>query len=868
MSTWTVPISSSPPSTPGSHKTYDNSFASNLSTTPAGAPPSTTKSFTPAGPPPSSVSGSSPLGSRNALYKSNSDIFMNLNSSTSHNGISSKIHPPSKIALSSSRHDHSTQNLSFTVSEAAQNGALKISTSRNGQTSGHMFNDSYLDDLGDMDREDEEEDDEDYSDGSERDSMSFKLNTESRFKKSFDPGDSLYNDMTMSDGDLDNRSESSSERETPRGIKRSRGGAPIYNSLTHKRMARGHNDDSAIPLIAKKIASRIGVAKLDDPDNLILKTEPLVTKLNAVYAAPEEQEKVLENTLSTVSEELKSLWYSCRDNHFDKPATENDYVIGIGPEDNAPGVLKAVFLASLLLQLHHPPPAKGKQAFAITRQNRSSHFSTSIQSNYTPLKLDALPKVLVDWLDDNHDPYSIAIANLFAHQPNPTAGVSFWDLLFTIALRGHISQVIVLLKKSDFKVARTAKEDGQGQDGYHGMQLGNIERAINRAIQVLEHCPAVEDGDWNVTGAGWRVFRKRVEQALDDLAIFAEGHDRDRDPVENVFEAENFGIKSPTMSLSHSTRKAESRVPWTVYQNLKTMYGILLGGTPEILSSAQDWVEATVGLTVWWDGNDDDDEVAVGSLAMTRRSLRHSHSRDTRLVDLNPTTGYLRRLSFAFEQATEDSNDHLFRINSLNPVEVALASIFEGNVDNVVMLLRGWSLPVASAVVEVASLGGWYDPSPGPAIVDGFNESDLMVLSSYGQPSQEINRDIILGEYADAIFKKDNIRESDKEAKEGWELSIAILTRLDDTDLANKKVGELLSQIPLSSDERVDKILGICRVFNMDREAQTISEVSYTYDMMYQITKSNRDMPTLLPKNPIDTAQLSYTMLKLTVPKK
>jgi hypothetical protein len=49
------------------------------------------------------------------------------------------------------------------------------------------------------------------------------------------------------------------------------------------------------------------------------------------------------------------------------------------------------------------------------------------------------------------------------------------------------------------------------------------------------------------------------------------------------------------------------------------MYGILLGGATEIISFAQDWVEATIGLTAWWNG-DDNDEIALGSLAMTRRS--------------------------------------------------------------------------------------------------------------------------------------------------------------------------------------------------------------------------------------------------------
>lgn len=825
MSTWTVPLSSSPPSTPGSHQKYKNSFASNISTTPAGAPPSTTKSFTPAGPPPSSVFGSSLVESHNTTYQSNTDIFMDEVSVLSHNGFSSKLNHPSKVAQSATSYNHSTQYPDFEVSKTALNGTLKNHSFDSSLFSRQTDNGDFLEDPEVIDEEDEQEnEDEDCSGESER---SFMIDAESQPSRPVNPKNLLSNDMLMSDGDLDNASGSSSENGAPRGVKRSRVGAVIHSSSTYGRKARAPNEDSAIPIIARNIASQTGVAKLDDPDNLILKTEVIVNQLNTTHTDSGEQEETLDITLPAVIEELKTLWHACRDDILNKPAIEDDCIIGIGPSENAPAVLKAIFLAPLLLQLHHPPAARGKQAFATARPNRSPLFSTSLQSPYKPTKLTALPKVLVDWLSDCHDPYKTAIVSLLGHQPNPTSHLNFWDLLFSITLRGQISQVIMLLKKADFKIARTAREDGLGQDGYHGMQLGNIERAINRAIQLLEHCPAVQDEDWNVAGSEWRLFRKRVEQALDDLAIFAEGHDRDRDPTESAFEAENFGIKSPIMNMSHSARRAESRVPWTIYQNLKTMYGILLGGTPEILSSAQDWVEATIGLAVWWDGDGDDDEVAVGSLSMTRRSLRLSQSRDTRLVDLNPTVAYLRRLSFAFEQATEDSNDDLFKINSLNPLEIGLASIFQGNADGVIGILRGWSLPVVSAVVEVATLGGWCESPPGPGLIDDFNESDLMVLSSYGQPMQGANRDRIAVEYADAISKKDKIQDSNKEAKEGWELSIAVLTRLDDADLANKKVGELLSRIALSSDQRVDKILGICRNFNMDREAQAISEVFY-----------------------------------------
>lgn len=613
---------------------------------------------------------------------------------------------------------------------------------------------------------------------------------------------------------------------TPRGFKRSRGGVVIANgSSRHNVEKRIPKKDSAIPSIAKNMATQLGVANLDDPDDLILGTEDLVGQLYLPETIADEQDIALETTLPTVSEDLNKLWESCRHRSAAASTSEEEVTIGIGPADTAPHFHKAIFLGSLLLQLHHPPAAKGKQALAVPRS--FSLDSSTFHPSKLPPKPTAIPKLLVDWLHDYHNPYRTATIDLRTFNPNPTAHVNFWDIIFSSTLRGNISEVIGILKKSDFKYARTAREDGQGQGGYILSQIDNIKKAISQTVQVLESCPSLLDGNWKTTGNEWLTFRRRVEQAKAALTTFAEGRDRDSDSAGSTFEAPNFGIRSSIrgQGLSQSARRAESRVPWTIYQNLKAMYGIMLGGTNEIVSSAQDWVEATVGLTAWWDGDDDDDEVAVGSLAKTRRSLRHSQSRGGRLVDLNASAAYLRRLAFAFERVTDDTDEDLFQINPMNPVEVGLASIFEGNVEGVVGLLQSWSLPVASAVVEIASIGGWFESCLGDGMRNGFDESDLLVLS-YGQEKQGISRDGILVEYAEELFDKGEIQgQGKKEAKEGWEMSLQILARLEDTSVANKKVVELLGDLPLESDKRVDKILDICQGFGLEKEACTIAEV-------------------------------------------
>lgn len=624
----------------------------------------------------------------------------------------------------------------------------------------------------------------------------------------------------------------------PRGIKRSRGGATISQGSLHgDRKIRAKRKDSVIPTLAKNMASRFRTASLDDPDKLILRTESVMGRLHAPEFVAAGQEPAREAIIPTVVEDLSGVWQTFVDHPVNGHHVQGDYVVGIGPDENAPGLAKASFLATLLLQLHHPPPAKGKQASAIPLFNQSMNLIETQKHPVAPPNPTALPKVLIDWLQDNYSPYTVATKNLLSHQPNPTAHVNYWDLVLSLTLRGHLSAVLNILKLSDFKKAWTAREDERGQDGYHGTQLGNIERVINRAIQLFELCPALQDDDWNVTGSAWHIFRKRVEHASDYLANFAEGRDRDLDPSDPAFEASNFGIKNPSMKLSQSSRQAESKVPWTIYQNLKAIYGVFLGGSTEVISCAQNWVEATIGLTIWWDGDDDDDELIMGSSAMSRRALRHSVSRGARLVDINHTAAYLRRLASAFEQATDASDETMFQINPINVVEVGLASLCEGNVEQVLAFLRGWSLPISSAVVQIASLGGWYNPSAGSAMMAGFNDSDLMVLSSYDQTDEVLTRDGILTEYGEALFDKGDLKDPEEENfKEGWELSLGVLIRLDDTIKATNIVGDLLSRLSLRSDQRVDKIIDICQEFGMQKEAEGIAEVRKKWGVFRELS--------------------------------
>lgn len=656
---------------------------------------------------------------------------------------------------------------------------------------------------------------------------------------------------------------SSIDPTSPRSTKRLRDSTAHSDASNQQRpSAKRMKKDSAIPGIIENISAKLGTAKLQESGLVIWETESWMGTLYQAETLPEDQEKAVEAVLPSASKGLCDLWRKSTSQAEQDVRMENEVLMGIGPSESADPLQKASFIASLLLQIHHPPPIVGRQAFAAPRTFRMSQPATTpgFDSSQPPTRSTPLPRVFHDWLRDYHDPYVSAVEDLQSLRPNPTRHMNYWDILFNMLLRGKVFDMVQTLNKSDFQYARTARDEDDS-DGYHGAILKNISTVVSRMVRIINECPILQDDDWDVPGNNWSLFRKRTEQALTDLIDFVEG---DRKEQAQEMEAPAFGLWNTTSHLAQSVRDAERKLPTIIYENLRTIYGILLGKTPEIVSSAQDWVEATLGLTIWWDGEDDDGENLAVSLRQSRRSFRRSVHRGNRTVDLNPTAAYVHRLAAAFERVTDEEDPDLFQIDSNRSVEVGLASVFEGNVEGVIGLLHSWSLPVCSAVVEIANLAGWFESSAGPAKVAGFNQSDLMVLS-YGQHEQGLTSDRILIDYAEALFQVDSLKHlAGKAGIEGWELSMQVLSRLDDEELGTKKVGELLQRLPLTSDKRVDKLLSLCQGFGLDREASDIAEVHHTaascLTRCVSLTRTS-GMPTISPMKPTSTATRSSIML-------
>ncbi|OAL35357.1 hypothetical protein AYO20_05408 [Fonsecaea nubica] len=546
------------------------------------------------------------------------------------------------------------------------------------------------------------------------------------------------------------------------------------SALPHK------GNDTVVLNLARDMGTRARPASVTEPDEVILETEQILRELD-------EQSQYLkdrENIHQAIAEYVYSLikeWQ--RFAEPDRPSLDSN---DIGPQPTAPHFTKANYLASLLLVLRHPPPSPDKVAIPT-------------------------PRVLLDWLDNYHVSYDQMHRAVASARPNCTSHELFWDAVQSLTLRGKLQQVMQLFADADFKYAASAMDDGADGAGYKGAQLQTVQSVIYRARVLLNSCPAIQSGDWNVAGPEWDVFRTAVEAALDNLSDEVSGRDEDESP----FEAENFGLRKPeTGLLGQVGQKSSSNLPWTVFQNLKILYSILLGSAEEIAAQSQDWLEAATSLTIWWDGTADTAAVAQWSFDVSRANNLTKQDED-----LNP---YLARLRDAFLCVTDPNDKNSFQINAMSPVEVGLGCILQGSSQGALTILRTLSQCIASSVAEVGAKAGWLEEEP-QATPTGLSEDDLMVLS-YGAPKQGISKDDLLLSYAERLFEKTALHLPDGSSVEGWEVSISIVTRLDDREAMHAAVSNFVEQLQVTTQDRTEKLTNLCSDLGLQDEARKVSD--------------------------------------------
>ncbi|KAH8692374.1 hypothetical protein BGW36DRAFT_327089 [Talaromyces proteolyticus] len=851
---FTVP-DSSPPSTPDKSR----SLFSNPSTTPAGPPPSSAASFTPHGVPNSSTFGNSQMGSRSNLSFSESGFGQSTNfggNDSLFSSFSSSKLPPLQNAKSSIFSGSFGNQMGFKPVNAS--GNLKVRNKRPHNLSQMSAASEDWVDEGEGEEEEEEEeeveedeasgegeDDEEYVDegDEEGDEVEYEDDEEANFEDDMEmePTNnkmdaSLFGGFNSTFSPLRGQNPAPAPKRiysNPGNAKRAKIDEQWATSSPASAKAKliPRKRPSQFPIIARDLAARTKIAAVTEPGEVVLPTDECIGELLDKLQGPEVGGGEAAAMFSEAATTLTDIWTkACKkeSEHTGQHQPSGTF----GPGEDASGIEKATVVASLLLHLHHPP-RKDRTGGYLRTSGIPTNSRSLVVSGSSANKEVPIPKVLVDWLNENHSGSAQEVEALQQTSPNPTASRDFWDIIQAGVLRGRFGDMAHLLREADFNYARSALQDGLSQPGYRGAQLQSIQKVVNKAIQMLESSPLVQENDWDVTGFDWTAYRKRVRSALAELQDYAEGEDPVQPSTGPRFEASNFGMSTnfgasqSGISFTQSLRMAESRVPWSIYQGIKGIYGIIIGESSAIISVSQDWIEATIGLTAWWSGEEDDQSTGLTNMRMSST------------VDRSLQETYLRRLNSSF--STVNGDEGAFSPNPLERLDVGVACAFEGNVRGALGILETWSLCLAASVAEIAHEAEWLESNFGGDSLPGLlNENDLMVLS-YGQDSgnaEQLEKDDILDDYAHGLSGRDKFQYNGVSRK-GWQMALEVLSRMEDTKWSKDRVAELLDQIPVNTIDQVEQMIVMCGDLGFEEQGRKIA-ANYGDEIM-AAAKSNRE---------------------------
>lgn len=544
----------------------------------------------------------------------------------------------------------------------------------------------------------------------------------------------------------------------------------IFRATAKRSGLRRHSFKCAAD--ARNILAQSTYASVAEPPELILDTESLIARLYKDGVGPEEDDERLDETLAAVTGQLTGLWKRYVDA---LPLPTEEHAAEIGPSPQATPFEKAAYLATLALQIHH----------TRTNDDKAS---------------EPLPETLFRWLSENHNPYPNQVQEVLRYRPCPASHSMFWPTVCMALLRGQVADAQNLLLNAGWE---KVKANRPGEAEYSGRALDNVRLATEETCAMLNDCPG-RKGDWEIWNSDWTLFRIKARGKLEHLRRFAEGKNA---------RGIDMDASDSYQSLAAAARVAESQVPWEIYENLNVVFEIALGSPEVIVETAQDWCEATIGLFGWWDETRPDAQLQG-------------------LVQDNGADGFVDRLARSLRIALDAG----FHLNPINPVEVGIACVFEDNAKAIVAILRTWSLPVAAAVAEIASLGRWL-PQHQPSALYAFedlDQEDLEVLGVNPQDPDEIDgiKDNTLIQYAQELANyKDLATVQDRfgGTRDGWEVAIHVLGRMDSQQRAEDTVGELvinlLQEVNVDSSEMVNKVWRLLNELGMVQFAEQVAEV-------------------------------------------
>ncbi|KAH7026015.1 uncharacterized protein B0I36DRAFT_365646 [Microdochium trichocladiopsis] len=594
-------------------------------------------------------------------------------------------------------------------------------------------------------------------------------------------------------GALNDREEDAMMLTTPAADERVRREADNIMRASSMRHTR-RRECRYVPL-AKDLTSHTDFAQVSEPANVILQTEDIINRLYDEGVGPTDDVELLEEALSKASVRLLDRVWAPHANSMLTPYREQ--AAKVGPSAEEPDFKKAEYLARLMLTLYHNPPS---------------------QTEFGGPRYQALPGILFEWQDQNQNLDKDQIQTVKNYRPAPAAHALFWPCVFSSLIRGNISDTIQLLGGAAWA---SAKKAPRGKPLYASHAAENIVRAVEDMCFVIEQCPAHSDGSWDIRSSDWTLFRLKAQAAKESLISFAEG----KVPAQSSFGRGGRGqysdMMDSTQSLAGMSRRAQSLIPWDVYENLQSLYSIMVGEPDPILAAANDWCDATLGLFGWWD--DGHNKSSHGrSLSRSITAAGDSHADDI----------FFDRLAMCLHATTESN----FHFNSTDAIEVGVACVFEGNVEAAISILRMWSLPVASSVAEIASLGRWLPPSEPQNLIgmESFDQEDMEVLglsTAAGMDEKDGLKDTTLIHYARGLRDRKHVSGqglTGRTSRDGWELAVQVVGRLDSPERSEEIVRELLGGVLATIDEgshdTVDKIWRLLNELGMINFAEDTAE--------------------------------------------
>ncbi|KAI5781932.1 hypothetical protein EDC01DRAFT_619355 [Geopyxis carbonaria] len=250
------------------------------------------------------------------------------------------------------------------------------------------------------------------------------------------------------------------------------------------------------------------------------------------------------------------------------------------------------------------------------------------------------------------------------------------------------------------------------------------------------------------------------------------------------------------------------------------------GERDAIIAAADEWYEAVVSLFVW-----------------TREVVEVTQEEEDEEENLDGLEALLfehrkRRELYRLREIVEGINDE-HPMDQTSSIQIMLGGAMASD-PSLCVELSDHSVLAAAALVEIGSATGWIPrettaqaSKAGSLLMDDFNADDMEVLGmDRGSPDPAASdAEDILRTYASALFGTEWIDEAAQ--IEGWEFGVGVLSRVKDGKLLTSK---LLSDIPLTSAERVDKLLQHCTDTSLPT---TASSIAYSWATKLQQTTPN-----------------------------